>query len=165
MGSRRDGWMQRRLGMPRTSGQRPLVTALVVDSLGDGLFVPFAIVYFLHTMSLSLAAIGACLSVAGLLALPSVLLAGVLVDRFSSTRVVVAGNLLSGLAFADLRGRYLGTYQLSWALSRAVAPALFTWLFSAGADLPWIVLAVGCAGWTALLSLPRLSVLRARLRL
>jgi MFS family permease len=89
-----------RLGLPRMSGQRSMVAALVVDSLGDGLFVPFAIVYFLHTTSLSLSAIGACLSVAGLLALPSVLPAGVLVDRFSSTGVVVAGNLLSGLAFA-----------------------------------------------------------------
>lgn len=82
------------------SGHRSLVAALVVDSLGDGLFVPFAIVYFLHTTSLSLSLIGVCLSAAGLLALPSVLLAGVLVDRFSSTAVVVAGNLISGLGFA-----------------------------------------------------------------
>jgi len=100
MGSGQDGGLLQRLGLPRTSGQRSLVAALVVDSLGDGLFVPFAIVYFLHTTSLSLSAIGACLSVAGLLALPSVLLAGVLVDRFGSSGVVVAGNLLSGLAFA-----------------------------------------------------------------
>jgi MFS family permease len=100
MGSAQNGWLVRRLGLPRMSGQRSLVAALVVDSLGDGLFVPFAIVYFLHTTSLSLAAIGTCLSVAGLLALPSVLLAGVLVDRFSATGVVLAGNLVSGLGFA-----------------------------------------------------------------
>jgi len=133
-------------------------------------------VYFLHTTSLSLTAIGSCLSVAGLLALPSVLLAGVLVDRFGATGVVVAGNLVSGLAFAG----YLvvgSDWQLVLFALLAGLGGRFYWTanlgligdaFSGEERARWFALqralALACAGWTVLLSVPRLSVLRATLR-
>src|ERR1700683_2330545 len=76
-----------------------LVAAMVVDSVGTGLFVPFAIIYFLHTTSLPLAVIGLSLSAAALAALPTPVAVGVLVDRFGPQRVVGAGNLVSAAAF------------------------------------------------------------------
>jgi MFS family permease len=97
-----------RLGLPDLAGQRSLAASLIVDSLGDGLFVPFAIVYFLHTTQLSVQSIGLGLTLAGLLALPVVLPAGVLLDRFTPARVVVTANLVSGAGFAGylLVGQY-----------------------------------------------------------
>lgn len=115
-----------RLGLPRLAGHGPLASALVVDSLGDGLFVPFAIVYFLKTTSLHLQLIGFCLTLAGLLALPAAGVAGVLTDRFSAASVVIAGNLASAVAFAG----YL-TVAHAWQL------VLFALLAAAGGRFFW----------------------------
>jgi MFS family permease len=115
-----------RLGLPQLSGHRPLAAALLVDSLGDGLFVPFAIVYFLHTTHLPLQTIGLGLSAAGFLALPSVLLAGLLIDRVPASAVVVAANLTSGIAF----GCYLVVAH-AWQL------VLFALLASVGGRIYW----------------------------
>jgi MFS family permease len=115
-----------RLGLPELSGHRPLAAALLVDSLGDGLFVPFAIVYFLHTTHLPLQTIGLGISAAGFLALPSVLLAGLLIDRVPASTVVIAANLTSGIAF----GCYL-TVAHAWQL------VLFALLASVGGRLYW----------------------------
>jgi MFS family permease len=87
-------------GLPSLAGHRPLVVSLVIDSLGDGLFVPFAIVYFLHTTRLSLPSIGLSLTIAGLVALPAVLPAGVLLDRVRPSAVVIAANLISAAGYA-----------------------------------------------------------------
>jgi MFS family permease len=75
------------------------VVALAVDSIGTGLFLPFAIVYFLHTTSLSLAAIGAALTVARVLSLPVPIAAGELIDKFGSRAVILAGYLLGAVGF------------------------------------------------------------------
>jgi len=115
-----------RLGLPDISGQRSLAASLVVDSLGDGLFVPFAIVYFLHTTHLTLAAIGAGLSVAGFVAIGSVVPAGVLLDRFRAANLVIGANLLSGVAFAG----YLVVGQF-WQL------ILFALLAATGSRAYW----------------------------
>ena len=115
-----------RLGLPQLSGHRPLAAALLVDSLGDGLFVPFAIVYFLHTTHLPLQTIGLGLSAAGFLALPSVLLAGLLIDRVPASAVVIAANLTSGIAF----GCYLVVAHV-WQL------VLFALLASVGGRIYW----------------------------
>jgi MFS family permease len=40
-----------------------------------------------------------------------------------------------------LRGRYVATYQLSWGISIALTPVLFTSLFAIGPALPWLLLA------------------------
>ena len=82
-------------------GHGRLVAAMVVDGIGTGLFLPFGIVYFLHTTSISLAAIGASLSAAALLALPAPIAVGPLIDRYGPRRLVAAGNLLSAAAFAS----------------------------------------------------------------
>jgi MFS family permease len=76
-----------------------LAGALFTDSLGDGLFVPFAVVYFLHTTGLRLTVVGLGLSAASLLALPAAPVSGILIDRMSPARVVITGNLISAAAF------------------------------------------------------------------
>jgi hypothetical protein len=70
-----------------------LVAAMVVDSLGTGLFVPFVIIYFLHTTSIPLAVIGVSLSAAALAALPTPVAVGVLVPSSSTFRTTLFAAL------------------------------------------------------------------------
>ncbi|MFH8609636.1 MFS transporter [Streptomyces sp. NPDC018029] len=51
------------------------------------------------------------------------------------------GELSVVMAPEELRGRYLGVYQLSWSVGGALAPALLTALSQGGAALPWVFLA------------------------
>jgi MFS family permease len=88
-----------RLGLPAVRDRGGLVAAMAVDSIGTGMFLPFAVLYFLHTTALPLTLIGAGLTTAYLVALPTPVVVGPLLDRFGPRRVVAAGNLLSALAF------------------------------------------------------------------
>ncbi|MCC9307357.1 MFS transporter [Kitasatospora sp. RB6PN24] len=54
-----------------------------------------------------------------------------------------ASALVATVAPAALRGRYMATYQLSWSLSKALAPSLFTGLLTVNTRLPWLLLAAG----------------------
>lgn len=55
-----------------------------------------------------------------------------------------AWAIVSGLAPAAERGRYLAAYGLSWGLATVVAPLLGTWLLTRGGPpLLWWVMAVG----------------------
>ncbi|MFJ1757074.1 MFS transporter [Kitasatospora sp. NPDC088134] len=88
-----------RLGLPATAGRhRRLIGAHLIDSLGTGLVLAFTLVFFVRTTDLSLAAIGAAVSTARLLALPTALLVGPLIDRYGARRVAAAANALSALA-------------------------------------------------------------------
>jgi MFS family permease len=100
-----------KLGLPELSGRYSLAGALFADSLGDGLFVPFAVVYFLHTTGLALPVAGFGLSAASLLALPAAPVCGVLIDRLTPATVVIIGNLVSAAAFVG----YLAVSNL-WEL-------------------------------------------------
>ncbi|GAA4596347.1 MFS transporter [Planotetraspora phitsanulokensis] len=51
-----------------------------------------------------------------------------------------ASTLAIEAAPADLRGRYLASYQLSWSLSAALAPSVFTALLAVDGSLPWLFL-------------------------
>ena len=113
-------------------GRRPLLVALVVDGIGSGLFLPFAVLYFLHTTTIALATVGASLTAASLLALPTPLAVGPLIDRFGPRALTVAGNLVSAAAF----GAYLVVGQ-PWQLVAAA--------FVAGVGQT--------TSWTALVSL------------
>ena len=92
--------LRQRMGLPELNGRYSLAGALFTDSLGDGLFVPFAVVYFLHTTGLPLTVVGLGLTAASLLALPAAPVSGILIDRLTPARVVVTGNLISAAAFA-----------------------------------------------------------------
>ncbi|GAA2833229.1 MFS transporter [Kitasatospora sp. CM 4170] len=88
-----------RLGLPKTTGRHRLVGAHLVDSLGTGLILAFTLVYFARTTGLTVAAIGAAVSTARLLALPTAIVVGPLIDRFGARAVAVGGNALSALAY------------------------------------------------------------------
>ncbi|KAA2266529.1 MFS transporter [Solihabitans fulvus] len=82
------------------AGHGRFVAAIVVDSVGTGVFIPVTMLYFLATTSLSLVQVGAALTVGGLLALPAGPLVGGLVDRYGSKPVLQAANLAQAFGFA-----------------------------------------------------------------
>ncbi len=104
-----------------TAAHRRFVAAIVIDSVGTGVFVPVSMLYFLATTSLTLVQVGAALTTAGLLALPVGPLVGGLVDRYGAKPVLQAANLAQAVGF----GGYLLAGQI-WQI------ALFAWLNSAG---------------------------------
>ncbi|MEV0533264.1 MFS transporter [Kitasatospora sp. NPDC050463] len=97
-----------RLGLPDTSGRTGLVGAHLIDSLGTGLILAFTLVYFARTTGLTVTAIGAAVTAARLLALPTAIGVGPLIDRYGARVVAAGGNALSALAF----GGYLLAQQL-----------------------------------------------------
>ena len=84
----------------RIQGRRPLLAAMVVDSVGTGMFLPFTVLYFVHTAGLTAPAVGVALTVAGLVVLPAPLAVAPGIDRLPARVVVAAGNLISCAAFA-----------------------------------------------------------------
>ncbi|MEV0878556.1 MFS transporter [Micromonospora echinofusca] len=91
----------------RSRGGAVLVAALTVDSIGNGLFLPLSLVYFLRLTDVPLALLGVLLSAATVLTLPVPLWAGSLADRVGALPVVVASQLLQAagyLAYAWVRG-------------------------------------------------------------
>ncbi|MGW4391765.1 MFS transporter [Streptomyces sp. NPDC004685] len=107
-----------RLSMARHSR---FVAAIVIDSIGTGVFIPVSMLYFLATTSLTPVQVGAALTTAGLLALPAGPLVGGLVDRYGAKPVLQAANLAQALGFAG----YLAVGQ-TWQI------AVCAWLNSAG---------------------------------
>ncbi|MFC9239753.1 MFS transporter [Streptomyces decoyicus] len=86
-------------GLPDLAGKGRFVTANLIDSLGNGLVVAFTVVFFVKTTSLSLAAVGAALTVGQLLVLPVPLFIGRLLDTYGPRIVVAAGNWISVAGF------------------------------------------------------------------
>jgi MFS family permease len=93
--------LRERFGLPNVSGRRGLVAAIIIDSLGSGLFLPFAVLFFLNTTTIALSTIGLGLTVAALLALPTAPLIGILVDRIGPKRIIVCSSLLQAAGFAS----------------------------------------------------------------
>ncbi|MEV0603082.1 MFS transporter [Streptomyces sp. NPDC050315] len=92
--------LRARAGLPVLTGAGRFVAAHAVDSLGTGLVFAFTVVYLTHATHLSLAAIGAALTLGNLLALPVPALGGLLMDRFGPKAVVAIANLVSAAGFA-----------------------------------------------------------------
>ncbi|MET7795301.1 MFS transporter [Streptomyces decoyicus] len=86
-------------GLPDLAGKGRFVTANLIDSLGNGLVMAFTVVFFVKTTSLSLAAVGAALTIGQLLALPVPLFIGRLLDKYGPRTVVAAGNWTSAAGF------------------------------------------------------------------
>ncbi|MFD9046041.1 MFS transporter [Streptomyces zaomyceticus] len=97
------------------------VAAIVIDSIGTGVFVPVSMLFFLATTSLTLVQVGVALTTAGLLALPAGPLIGGLADRYGAKPVLQAANLAQALGFAG----YLVAGQ-TWQI------VICAWLSSAG---------------------------------
>jgi MFS family permease len=88
-----------RLGFPSVGRHRRFVTAIAIDAVGSGVFMPISMLYFLVATDLSLVQVGAAISLASLIALPAGPLIGSVVDRIGAKQVLLAGNLLQGAGF------------------------------------------------------------------
>lgn len=88
--------MLHRLGFPSVGRHRRFVTAIAIDAIGSGVFMPIIMLYFLVTTDLSLVQVGAAISLASLLVLPLGPVIGSVVDRIGAKQVLLAGNLLQG---------------------------------------------------------------------
>jgi MFS family permease len=94
-----DGRVLDRLGFPAIGNHRRFVTAIAVDAVGSGVFMPVCVLYFLVTTDLSLVQVGAAISLASAVSLPAGPLLGTVVDRWGAKHVLLAGNLFQGLGF------------------------------------------------------------------
>jgi MFS family permease len=153
------GFLQRRLAFPPLAGNRKLLSAAVIDSLGSGLVLAFILVYFTHTTTLSLAAVGAAISLARLLGVPTAVVVGPLVDRFGARRTAMAGNIISATGYAG--------FLISHSVWQIVVVA---WLAQVGGATYWtsstglVVLAAEAQGrqrWFAVMHMLRNTGLAA----
>lgn len=68
------------------------VSAVAVDAIGSGVFMPISVLYFLASASLSLVQIGLALSKASGLRLPFSPLLGGLVDRIGAKQILLVAT-------------------------------------------------------------------------
>jgi predicted MFS family arabinose efflux permease len=90
----------------RPAALRPFVAAMVIDALGSGFYLPFAVLYFVVGRSLPIGVVASSFALANALVIPLSMVAGVLVDRWRPLRVLAWGNALRcavfvGYLFAD----------------------------------------------------------------
>ncbi|WP_309504202.1 MULTISPECIES: MFS transporter [Nocardioides] len=88
-----------KLGFPSLGHHRRFVTAIAIDAVGSGVFMPVSMLYFLVTTDLSLVQIGAAISIASAASIPAGPLLGGLVDRLGAKQVLLAGNALQAVGF------------------------------------------------------------------
>lgn len=91
--------MLSRLGFPPVGRHRRFVSAIGIDAVGSGVWMPVSMLYFLAVTPLTLVQVGTAMSVASLLTLPLTLLVGGVVDRYGAKRVLQLGNLLQAAGF------------------------------------------------------------------
>ncbi len=87
------------MGTRGSRGGTVLIGALAVDSLGNGLFLPLSLVYFVELTDVSLALVGVLLTVANAVTLPIPIWVGTLADRFGALPLVVGAQLLQAVGF------------------------------------------------------------------
>ena len=88
-----------KLGFPSLGHHRRFVTAIAIDAVGSGVFMPVSMLFFLVTTDLSLVQIGAAISIASAASIPAGPLLGGLVDRIGAKQVLLAGNLMQAVGF------------------------------------------------------------------
>ncbi|WP_432488647.1 MFS transporter [Kineococcus sp. SYSU DK018] len=116
-------------------GGAVLVAALAVDSLGNGLFLPLSLVFFLELTEVPLALLGVLLTAANALALPVPLWAGALADRVGALPVVVGAQALQAAGFLA-HAHVDGPVGVFWAAALVAVGVRFFWssVFTARAD-------------------------------
>ena len=88
-----------RLGFPDVGVYGRFVTAIGIDAVGSGVWMPVSMIFFLATTDLFLVQVGLALSLASLLSLPVAVLVGQQVDRHGSKAVLQTGNATQALSF------------------------------------------------------------------
>lgn len=91
--------MLSRLGFPPVGRHRRFVTAIGIDAVGSGVWMPVSMLYFLAVTPLTLVQVGTAMSLASLLTLPITLVVGGVVDRYGAKRVLQLGNVLQAVGF------------------------------------------------------------------
>ncbi|SEF30645.1 Na+/melibiose symporter [Amycolatopsis pretoriensis] len=79
--------------------RRIFLAVTLIDALGSGLWVPFALLFLVHGQGMGLLDAGTSLSTGALLALVTGPMAGVAMDRFGPRALLIAGNLVRLGAF------------------------------------------------------------------
>jgi MFS family permease len=85
--------------MSAARGGSVLIGALIVDSLGNGLFLPLSLVFFLKLTTVSLAVLGLLASAATVVTLPVPVWTGTLADKFGALPLVVIAQLLQAVGY------------------------------------------------------------------
>ncbi|MFM9443700.1 MFS transporter [Streptomyces acidiscabies] len=109
----------------RTPGRRRLFAAVLIDSTGSGLAVPFLLLYLTWQDGMSAARAGTVLTLAGVVALAAGPLSGPLIDRFGARRVVQVAHLLRAAAFLGYPTTGSPPAALALATLAAVGDNLF----------------------------------------
>ncbi len=91
--------MLQRLGFPDVGPHRRFVSALAIDALGSGVWMPLSMLYFLHQTSLSLVELGLAMTIANTVVIPIVPVIGSMVDRVGPRVVMQIGNAGAAAAF------------------------------------------------------------------
>lgn len=86
------------LDLQRVPHGRPILASILIDSVGSGLLLPFVPLYFAYRAGMSLATVGALLTVGAVVALPSATVAGMAVSRFGASRTIQAVNYVRAVA-------------------------------------------------------------------
>lgn len=94
------GSRARRWGLPEVGRRRPFVVAMVIDTVGTGLYLPFTVLYFTATTQLSIAQVGLGLSIAAGAGLALSPVLGGSVDAKGAKPVLIASNIIRFVAFA-----------------------------------------------------------------
>jgi MFS family permease len=94
-----DDEVLQRLGFPEVGPHRRFVSALAIDAVGSGIWMPLSMLYFLHQTSLTLVQLGLAMTIANTAVMPVVPLIGSLVDRVGPRRVMQLGNAGAAGAF------------------------------------------------------------------
>lgn len=92
--------MSFRQGLPNVSAHRRFVTAIALDAVGSGVFMPVSVLYFVRTTDVPLERVGVALSLAALVAIPVTLVVGGLVDRLGAKRTLLGANATSALGYS-----------------------------------------------------------------
>jgi MFS family permease len=95
-----DGTVLQRLGFPDVGPHRRFVSALAIDAVGSGVWMPLSMLYFLHQTSLTLVQLGLAMTIANLAVIPVVPMIGTLVDRAGPKVVMQIGNAGAAVSFA-----------------------------------------------------------------
>lgn len=121
--------------MRESRGRPVLMGALVVDSMGSGLFIPLALIYFVETTDVSQVTLGVILSTAGVLAFPLPAVAGYLADRFGALPLIIGSHVLQAFGFVGYGlAEHPGTILLTVLLTTAGVRIFWSTIFTAVAD-------------------------------
>jgi MFS family permease len=94
-----DGGVLQRLGFPDVGPHRRFVSALAIDALGSGVWMPLSMLYFLHQTSLTLVQLGLAMTIANTVAFAVVPFVGSQVDRVGPKAVMQVSNAGAAVAF------------------------------------------------------------------